>query len=64
LSCRIYPKVWDNLLVHIGKGPKGYRETVRDFPTPWTESLYCGQVEKPGFNEEAPMRPFRLKLSR
>ena len=71
LSCRIYPKVWDNLLVHIGKGPKGYRETVRDFPTPWNESLFCGQIEPPGFIETEttverkpiPL-PFRLKLSR
>ena len=69
LSCRIYPKVCDKLLVHLGKGPKGYRETVRDFPTPWNESLYCGQVEPPGFSEtnttvqRRPL-PFRLKLSR
>lgn len=69
LSCRIYLKVRDKLLVHIGKGPRGARETVRDFPTAWTESLYCGQVEAPGFSEidttvqRRPM-PFRLKLSR
>ena len=66
LSVKIYPRVKMNILVHHGGGPTNSFETVRTFPTPWTETLYCGQVERPGFSEEAPKRPqpFRLKLSR
>jgi hypothetical protein len=63
LSVRIYTKVCDKLLVHRGAGPTGRFESVRAFPTPWTETMYCGQVERPGFREERP-QPFRLKLSR
>ena len=63
LSSRIYLKVVDKLLVHHGGGPTGWRETVRPFPTAWSDSLYCGKVEQPGFSEDRP-RPFRLKLSR
>jgi hypothetical protein len=62
LSCRIYPKLRDRILVHLGRGPSTPRETIRGFPTPWTERLYCGQIERPGFVEGD--RPFRLKLSR
>ena len=62
LSCRIYPKLCNRMLVHLGRGPSTPRETVRGFPTPWTERLYCGQIERPGFVEGD--RPFRLKLSR
>lgn len=65
LSVKIYPKIKDRILVHHGGGPTGRHETVRPFPTPWSETLYCGQVEKPGFSESEPVRqPFRLKLSR
>jgi len=63
LSCRIYPKVKGGLLVHHGGGPVGRLETVRPFPTPWTDASYCGKVERPGFREDRP-EPFRLKLSR
>jgi hypothetical protein len=63
LSCRIYPKVKGGLLVHHGGGPIGRLETVRPFPTPWTDASYCGKVERPGFREDRP-EPFRLKLSR
>lgn len=62
LSCRIYPKLRDRILVHLGRGTSTPRETIRGFPTPWTERLYCGQIERPGFVEGD--RPFRLKLSR
>lgn len=65
LSCRIYPKLRDKILVHIGRGPRTRYETVREFPTPWTERLYCGQIERPGFVDvEGRAPPFRLKLSR
>ena len=63
LSCRIYPKVKGVLLVHHGGGPIGRLETVRPFPTPWTDASYCGKVERPGF-QEGRREPFRLKLSR
>jgi hypothetical protein len=65
LSCRIYPKLRDKILVHLGRGPTTRYETVRGFPTPWTERLYCGQIERPGFvDSEGTVPPFRLKLSR
>jgi hypothetical protein len=63
LSCRIYLKVRDALLVHHGGGPTGHLETVRPFPTPWTDASYCGKIERPGF-QEGRREPFRLKISR
>jgi hypothetical protein len=62
LTSRIYFKVRNALLVHHGAGPTGRLETVRPFPTPWTEASYCGKIERPGFQEGR--EPFRLKLSR
>jgi len=65
LSCRIYSKFHGQILVHIGQGPSSQNETVRAFPTPWTERLYCGQIESPGFiDSEGTFTLFRLKLSR
>ena len=69
LSVKIYPKVQRKLLVHHGNGPVNRFETVRPFPTPWTEALFCGQIERPGFVEaettiQRRPAPFRLKLSR
>jgi hypothetical protein len=65
LSCRIYPRFHGQILAHIGRGPSSRNETVRAFPTPWTERLYCGQIESPGFiDSEGTIPTFRLKLSR
>lgn len=46
---RIYPKVMPSLLVHcdVKMGLSG--EHVYEFPFKWTNSLYCGRVETPGF---------------
>lgn len=65
LSCRIYPRFHGQILAHIGRGPSSRNEAVRAFPTPWTERLYCGQIESPGFiDSEGTIPTFRLKLSR
>lgn len=65
LSCRLYSKFRSKILVHLGRGPSTRYETVRKFPMPWTDQLYCGQIEPPGFvDSEGTSQPFRLKLSR
>jgi hypothetical protein len=46
---RIYPKVLPALLVHCNIRLKYSNEHVQDFPFKWTNDVYCGRVEDPGF---------------
>jgi hypothetical protein len=52
LHC-IYPKVLPSLLVHCPTSMMHIGEHVREFPFKWTNSIYCGRVETPGFIDSA-----------
>lgn len=66
LGIRIYPKVVSKLLAHIGGGAlRAVGETVREFPFPWTNNIYCGRVEESNFQdseETSSAKPFRMPL--
>lgn len=44
LSCQLYPKVSQSLLVHYSNGRVFEGEYGTEFPFQWTEDLFCGQV--------------------
>jgi len=66
LSVRIHPKVMGRVLAHIGgAAPGSIGETIKEFPFPWINDIYCGRVESSNFQDsEDPSsgKPFRMPL--
>lgn len=60
LSSRIFPLVAPKLLAHISLGPSFPPEKVEPFPTPWTDDVYCGKIEKADYVDAPPKKKFSM----
>lgn len=55
LNLYVWPRVRHSLLVHTSIAYRSEGDMIVPFPFPWTNDIYCGRIESPGYSE--PRKP-------
>lgn len=63
LNLYVWPRVRHSLLVHTSIDYRAEGDVIAPFPFPWTNDVYCGRIESPGYVEPVPLAPVKPLLA-